>query len=79
MPERFAPKRKHMLARGAYLPFGHGPRICIGQGFAIQEMLTVLAIVLRGFSLKLSPATCPTPVARITLQPSPSMPIVLEA
>src|SRR5262249_43098053 len=42
-PERFAPEREKLLPRGAYLPFGAGPRICIGNHFALMEGQLLLA------------------------------------
>jgi len=42
-PERFAPEREKLLLRGAYLPFGGGPRICIGNHFALMEGQLILA------------------------------------
>ena len=42
-PERFLPGRREGIPRFAYLPFGAGPRICIGMGFAMQEAVVLLA------------------------------------
>ena len=57
-PERFDPERstkdaKQARPRFAYFPFGAGPRTCIGEPFAIQEMLTVLALVVPRFRFRL--------------------------
>ena len=41
-PERFAPGRREKIHRFAYIPFGAGPRICIGMGFSMQEALIIL-------------------------------------
>lgn len=71
-PERFLPGAPEPQ-RGAFLPFGLGPRICIGQGFALQEMLIVLARILPAFRFELAAPEKVFPQARITLQPSGGM------
>jgi cytochrome P450 len=53
-PERFAPGRVEQIPPGAYLPFGLGPRACIGNQFALMEMALVTAMLLQ--RLTLSPA-----------------------
>lgn len=68
-PERFAPERKEKMHRFAYMPFGGGPRICIGMGFAMQEALIILAMVARRWRLQLKKGHPVEPVARITLRP----------
>ncbi len=46
-PERFLPGRRETIPRFAYLPFGAGPRICLGMGFAMQEAVMLLATFLK--------------------------------
>ena len=46
-PERFLPPRIDQIPAGAYFPFGMGPRVCIGQSFAMTEMLLVVATILQ--------------------------------
>jgi cytochrome P450 len=77
-PERFAASRRQQIARFAYLPFGAGPRICIGAGFAMQEALLALAMIVRRFRPRLMAGTHVEPVARITLRPSHGLPMRLE-
>ncbi|MEP3686448.1 MAG: cytochrome P450 [Sulfitobacter dubius] len=66
-PERFADRKA--LNRYAYLPFGDGPRICIGASFALQEAVIVLATLLGRFKFTLVPGKDPEPVMILTLRP----------
>jgi cytochrome P450 len=68
-PERFLPPRREQIDRFAYLPFGAGPRICIGMGFAMQEAMIILVQIMRRFRLELVPGHPVEPLARITLRP----------
>jgi len=52
-PDRFSPERMDDIHPKAYLPFGSGPRKCIGNHFAIIEMLLILAVVAQRFDLEL--------------------------
>jgi cytochrome P450 len=54
-PERFAPEERAKLPKGAYVPFGGGPRICIGMRFGELEMRAIAAAILRSFRLELEP------------------------
>jgi len=66
-PERFADRKS--VDRYAYLPFGDGPRICIGSSFALQEAVIILATLLS--RLKFTPVSGrdPEPVMILTLRP----------
>ena len=66
-PDRFANRKA--VERYAYLPFGDGPRICIGASFAIQEAVIILASLLAGFRFRLVPGRDPEPVMILTLRP----------
>jgi cytochrome P450 len=68
-PERFAPAAKEARPRFSYFPFGGGPRLCIGQHFAMTEMLVVVATLAQRFRLRLAPGRAVTPEASITLRP----------
>ena len=54
-PERFAPEERAKLPKGAYVPFGGGPRICIGMRFGELEIRAIAAAILRRFRLELEP------------------------
>ena len=75
-PERFLPDNRAPIDRFAYLPFGVGPRVCIGASFALQEAVTVLATVMRHFRLDLAPGHRVMPVQRISLRPQGGMPMM---
>jgi cytochrome P450 len=68
-PERFAPGRRETIPRFAYIPFGTGPRVCIGMGFAMQEALIILSALFRRFRFELMPGHPVEPQARLTLRP----------
>lgn len=70
MPDRFAGQPSPWTSGGAYLPFGAGPRICIGALFALAEAQIVLATVLRQFKLTIEGSRPVIPVGRLTIQPS---------
>ena len=77
-PERFAPDRRALVPRFGYLPFGAGPRICIGAGFAMQEAVIALAMIVQRFRFRLIADAEVEPVAWITLRPSHGLPMRLE-
>ena len=77
-PSRFLPGEREKIDRFAYLPFGVGPRVCIGAAFSIQEAVIVLATVMRRFTFKPAPDFDVEPVQRITLRPRDGMKLVLH-
>ena len=76
-PQRFMPGARQRIDRFAYLPFGAGPRVCIGSSFAIQEAVIVLATIVRTMRLDLEPGHVVKPVHRITLRPEGGLPMRL--
>lgn len=69
-PERFAPGWEDRIPRYAYLPFGAGPRACIGNGFAMMEARLILATVASRCRLSLEPGQTVRPVQVVTYRPS---------
>lgn len=61
--------------RFAYLPFGGGPRICIGAAFAMAEMVTLLTTLLRGADISLSPNVRIWPQTGLALYPRHGLPM----
>ena len=66
-PDRFADRKA--VDRYAYLPFGDGPRICIGSSFALQEAVIILATLLARFRFRPVEGRDPKPVMILTLRP----------
>jgi cytochrome P450 len=74
-PQRFAPERAEHRPRGAYIPFGAGPRVCIGNQFALMEASLVLATVLQRYRLDLVSGHKIVPEPLITLRPKNGVPM----
>lgn len=68
-PDRWSDGLARRLPRFAYFPFGGGPRLCIGNTFALQEVALVLAAVAQHWRLELVPGQAITPWASVTLRP----------
>jgi cytochrome P450 len=77
-PTRFAPEAVKVRDRYVYLPFGAGPRACIGMSFAQMEAAAVLAVLLPSVRLRLRPGYVPEPKLRVTLRPAKGMPMRIE-
>jgi cytochrome P450 len=67
LPERFAPERAGSIPRYAYLPFGAGVHMCIGNHFALMEARLVLAALAQRFFLEVPAEYQPEPLPAITL------------
>jgi cytochrome P450 len=77
-PMRFSPEHAPQIPRGAYMPFGAGPRVCLGQVFATTEMTLVAAMILQRFKLSLvSSDFDPRPTLNVTLRPARGLPLCL--
>jgi cytochrome P450 len=77
-PERFAPERAAARPRYAYIPFGAGPRICIGAAFAMAEAMLILATIALRYRLHLKPGFPVEPQGLITLRPRYGLQMTLE-
>ena len=80
MPSRFLPENRAKLDKYQFLPFGAGPRICIGASFAIQEAIIAIAIMMSQFRFDMAPgAPTPWPVQKLTTQPEGGLHMVARA
>lgn len=75
-PERFEPDEEAALPKCAYLPFGAGPRACIGRQFALIETVVVLATLAQRVRFRLAPGHRVEPRLRITMFPRHGMKMV---
>ncbi len=81
-PERFRPERwldggTDRIPRFAYFPFGGGPRVCIGAGFAMTEAVLAFATIARRFRLRPT-GPRPTPWPALTLRPHGGVPVRVD-
>ncbi len=81
-PEQFWPERFHTdneaaINKRAYIPFGGGPRICIGNSFAMMEARLLLATIASQYTLALAPGQRVEALPRITLNPKNGIPMTL--
>ncbi|MCM1983747.1 cytochrome P450 [Lyngbya confervoides] len=82
-PEVFQPERwendfERSLPRGVYIPFGDGPRICIGKGFALMESVLILAAIAQKFQIEVMPNFAIIPQPSITLRPETGIQVRLR-
>jgi cytochrome P450 len=78
-PTRFLAGTRDRIDRYAYLPFGVGPRSCIGSAFALQEATIVVATITRNFELEVAPGHTVWPVHRVTLRPQGGLPMAVRS
>jgi len=78
-PTRFLAGAREKINRYAYLPFGAGPRICIGATFALQEATLVLGTIMKSFRLRVAPGFSVWPLQRVTLRPRGGLPMLISA
>lgn len=74
-PDRWLDERAGAVPRNAYLPFGTGPRACVGEQFAWAEAVTALAVLSAGWRFTSDPVHVVTPQYRVTLRPGNGVPV----
>jgi cytochrome P450 len=77
-PERWADGLMQRIHRYAYFPFGGGPRICIGNNFALMEAALILATIARNYRLVLAPDAEIVPLPTMTLRPAHGVKVILR-
>ena len=77
-PERWLGDLEKRLPKGVYFPFGDGPRICIGKGFALMEAVLILATVAQQYQMTLVPEHKIVPQPSITLRPEHGIQVTLS-
>ncbi len=77
-PERWTPEFEKSLPKSAYLPFGNGPRICIGASFAQMEAKLILAVLAQRFEMTLKPGHPVEPEDMFTLRPKYGLPMTVR-
>jgi cytochrome P450 len=78
-PERFTPAQTAARHRFAYLPFGEGPRVCIGKPLALMELQLALATIAQVYSLRLLADRPVVPHLATTLQPQDGLWMTVQA
>jgi len=74
-PTRFEAAREDAIPRYHYMPFGAGPRVCIGMSFALMEATAILATLAQHVRFATATDAEPVPVARVTLIPRDGLPL----
>lgn len=77
-PSRFESERERRYHRTQYMPFGFGPRTCIGMSFAMIEAIVLLAHVVRNARFTCDSDLSPEPVSRVTLRAKGGMPLAVD-
>ena len=77
-PHRFDKEAQRAQHTFAYLPFGGGPRICLGNNFAMMEAVFILAMTTQRFRLNLTPKARIETLISLTTRPKYGVPVTLE-
>ncbi|KAJ1292212.1 hypothetical protein BS78_02G374400 [Paspalum vaginatum] len=77
-PERFADDADRPRQQMAFMPFGGGARVCIGQNMALMEAKVALALVLQRYKFRLSPAYVHAPRVLMILNPQHGAPVIFQ-
>lgn len=77
-PDRYDNDESRDSLRQAYLPFGMGPRVCLGAAFALQEGALILSTLVRHYRLEAVPGHVPMPVGRLTIRSANGVRVVLH-
>jgi len=79
-PERFTPEREKLLLRSAYIPFSAGPRICIGNHFALMEGQLLIATIAQHYTFSLVPGQhiVPDVVHHLALRPGGKVKVIAQ-
>lgn len=76
-PERFSPENEKNIPKYAYIPFGGGPRVCIGNQFALLEVRLVLATILQRFDVSVADDYVMKPASAFTTKPASGLPMTV--
>ncbi len=77
-PDRWTSPAATHLPRGAYLPFGAGPRVCIGQPFALMELHLIVATLAQQLTFDLVPGQAILPEPLLTLRPNSPVRVIVR-
>lgn len=78
-PERFSAERRERIYKHAYIPFVTGPRICLGNAFALLQLKVNLATILQRYRLTMAPGYIFEPIFRFDTRPKDGLPMVVHA
>jgi len=75
-PDRWTPERADEMTKDAYIPFGLGPRVCVGAAFASMEAALILARLLRRYDFEVLEPEAVRPAARLTTRPAEAIRVI---
>lgn len=77
-PDRFDDPANADMVKQAWFPFSRGPRVCVGAGFAQQEVMTVIATMVRRYRMSVPRGWKPEPISRLTIRPRRGMTLMFD-